>query len=258
MQNLGSCSTGQEQCTSEPFVKNKGRVSSWRWYPAFCAIWRILGRSLRTQEKGQALTYRGVLFLAGVIYLAQQIEICRGAIMIYLMRHGADPSERYGGWSAYGLTEKGREQVHSAKGNLYNKGITQIYSSDLVRAKETAEIVANSLSLEITYLPQFRESNNGLLAGMLKTEAAEKYPGMYWNALGWTETWPKGESPEQFFHRIQSAWYEFKKQVGKSNVLLVSHGGVMNIILCLENGIPYTNKETRFQIKEAEIVQMDI
>ena len=75
LQSLGSCSTGQEQCTSEPFVKNKGRVSSWRWYPAFCAIWRILGRSLRTQEKGQALTYRGVLSLAGVIYSAQQIGI---------------------------------------------------------------------------------------------------------------------------------------------------------------------------------------
>ena len=35
-------------------------------------------------------------------------------------------------------------------------------------------------------------------------------------------------------------------------------GGVMNIILCLENGIPYTNKETHFQIKDAEIVQIDI
>ena len=178
--------------------------------------------------------------------------------MIYLMRHGADSSERYGGWNAYGLTEKGREQVHSAKSNLCNKGITEIYSSDLVRAKETAEIVANALSLEITYLPQFRETNNGLLAGMLKTEAIEKYPGAYWKALDWTETWPEGESPEQFFHRIQSAWYEFKKQVGKRNVLLVSHGGVMNIILCLENGISYTNKETHYQIRNAEIVQLDI
>lgn len=99
--------------------------------------------------------------------------------MIYLMRHGADPSDRYGGWSAYGLTELGRKQVHNAKNNLRNKGITQIYSSDLVRAKETAEIVANELALEITYLPQFRESNNGLLAGMLKTEAVKKYPGIY-------------------------------------------------------------------------------
>ena len=174
------------------------------------------------------------------------------------MRHGADPSDRYGGWSAYGLTVKGREQVHTAKIHLRNKGITQIYSSDLVRAKETAEIVANELSLKITYLPQFRESNNGLLAGMLKTEAVEKYPGIYWNALGWTEPWPEGESPKQFFHRIQSAWYEFKNQVGDNNVLLVSHGGVMNIILCLENGIPYTNKETHFKIKDAEIVQIEI
>ena len=178
--------------------------------------------------------------------------------MIYLMGHGADPSERYGGWSSYGLTEKGRAQVHNAKGNLRNMGITQIYSSDLTRAKETAEIVADELSLNITYLPQFRESNNGLLAGMLKTEAAEKYPGIYWNALDWTETWPGGESPEQFFHRIQSAWYDFKKQIGDDTVLLVSHGGVMNIIMCLEHGIPYTNKETRFQIADAEIVQIDI
>ena len=37
LQNLGLCSTGQEQCKSEPFVKNKGRVSPWRWYPAFFA-----------------------------------------------------------------------------------------------------------------------------------------------------------------------------------------------------------------------------
>ena len=178
--------------------------------------------------------------------------------MIYLMRHGADPSDRYGGWSAYGLTEKGREQVHHAKYDLRNKGITQIYSSDLTRAKETAEIVANELSLPITYLPQFRESNNGLLAGMLKTEAAVKYPGIYWNALDWKEAWPEGESPERFFHRIQNAWFDFKEQVGDENVLLVSHGGVMNIILCLENGIPYTNKETYFKIKDAEIVQIGV
>jgi len=177
--------------------------------------------------------------------------------MIYLMRHGQDPSDRYGGWSSYGLTEKGREQVHNAKIGLFNKGITKIYSSDLARAKETAEIVADALSLEITYLPQFRESNNGLLAGMLKSEAVKKYPGIYWNTLDWRETWPEGESPKQFFHRIKGSWYEFKKQVGNDNVLLVSHGGVMNVILCLENGISYTNKETYFKIGDAEIIMID-
>ena len=126
--------------------------------------------------------------------------------MIYLMRHGADPSNRYGGWSTYGLTEKGKEQVHIAKSRLRNKGIMKIYASDLVRAKETAEIVADELSLPIIFLPQFRETNNGLLAGMLKTEALKKYPGLYWNSLDWTESYPGGESLEQFFHRIKNAW----------------------------------------------------
>ena len=42
-------------------------------------VWRHWGQSLRTQEKGQALTYRGVLSLAGVIYSAQQIVSCGGA-----------------------------------------------------------------------------------------------------------------------------------------------------------------------------------
>lgn len=177
--------------------------------------------------------------------------------MIYLMRHGADPSDRYGGWSPYGLTEEGKKQVHTAKEALRGKGITQIYASDLARAKETAQIVAEALSLEVLYLPQFRESNNGALAGMLKSEALVKYPGKYWNALDWTEPWPGGESPRQFFHRIRAAWYAFKEQVGDANVLLVSHGGVMNIILCLEKGIPYTNKKTRFRIKDAEILQID-
>ena len=32
----------------------------------------------------------------------------------------------------------------------------------------------------------------------------------------------------------------------------------MNVILCLENGIPYTNKETHFHIKDAQIIQIDI
>ncbi len=177
--------------------------------------------------------------------------------MIYLMRHGADPSDRFGGWSPYGLTEQGKAQVHEAKLRLRGKGITHVYASDLVRARETAEIVAEGLSLPITYLPQFRESNNGLLAGMLKSEAIKKYPGVYWNTLDWSEPWPEGESPEQFFHRIRNAWLTFKEQVGAQNVLLVSHGGVMNVILCLENRIPYTNKETHFRIEDAEIIAID-
>ena len=126
--------------------------------------------------------------------------------MIVLMRHGADSPDRYGGWSPYGLTEEGREQVRKARASLLDKGIEEIYSSDLPRARETAEIVAEALELPIVFLPRFRESNNGELAGMLRSEAREKYPGLDWSALDWSQRWPGGESPELFYHRIRTAW----------------------------------------------------
>lgn len=174
--------------------------------------------------------------------------------MIYLMRHGADAPDRCGGWSSFGLTSDGKRQVCQAKLQLLNKGITEIYSSDLVRAKETAKIVAEYLCRPVIYLPEFRESNNGYLAGMLKEEAAQKYPGKYWSNLEWTEPWPGGESPQMFYQRIKTAWLAFKNNVYDKTVLLVSHGGVMNVILCLESGVPYTNKETRYKICDAEVV----
>lgn len=174
--------------------------------------------------------------------------------MIYLMRHGADSPDRLGGWSAYGLTEEGRRQVRAATGSLCEKGIEAIFSSDLPRARETAEIVAESLRLPVTLLPQFRETNNGALAGMLKTEAKEQYPGIFWSALGWTQRYPEGESPEQFFRRIEKAWRGFKAEISGKSVLLVSHAGVMNVILCLENGVPFSNQEMCFRIPDAGIV----
>ena len=177
--------------------------------------------------------------------------------MIYLMRHGEDPPDRYGGWSSFGLTDAGKRQVHEARLQLLDKGITQIYSSDLVRAKETAQIIAEFLCLPVIYLPEFRETNNGYLAGMLKEEAAWRYPGKYWNNLEWTQPWPGGESPQMFYRRIKTAWYQFKEKVCDETALLVSHGGVMNVILCLENDVPYTNKETRYKIRDAEIIGID-
>lgn len=174
--------------------------------------------------------------------------------MIYLMRHGADDPDRLGGWSDCSLSEEGVWQVHAAKETLFGKGIEHVFSSDLPRAKETAEIVAAYLNLSVDFLSQFRETNNGVLAGMLIAEARERFPGVYWSALDWSQAYPGGESPKEFFARIETAWRTWKANVWDKTVLLVSHGGVMNAILCIENGIPYTNREMRYRIEPAGIV----
>ena len=176
--------------------------------------------------------------------------------MIFLMRHGADDPERLGGWSRHGLSDEGIQQVHTAKTLFADQGITAVYASDLERARQTAEIISAYLSLPVTYLPQFREANNGVLAGMLKTEARIRYPGLYWNTLGWDDAYPDGESPHQFYDRVKNAWQTFRQQVQNDNVLLVTHGGVINVILCLENNELYSNRIRRYRMDHAEVCRI--
>ncbi len=129
-----------------------------------------------------------------------------------------------------------------------------------MRAKQTADILSAALKLPVTELPEFRETNNGVLAGMDNLIASELYPGLYWSSLQWDQPYPEGESPRAFHERISNAWYTFKKkhQNQDCNVMLVTHGGVINVIQCIENNTEYTNKSTPYPLGNAEIVGIEI
>ena len=59
---------------------------------------------------------------------------------------------------------------------------------------------------------------------------------------------------EMFFKRVEKAWRDFKADVGNRTVLLVSHSGVMEAVLRIENGVQYTNRKRQYEITEAEIL----
>ncbi|SHJ08002.1 histidine phosphatase family protein [Pseudobutyrivibrio xylanivorans] len=181
--------------------------------------------------------------------------------MIFLMRHGEDDNTRLGGWSDAGLSVKGREQVERACKTIdkENCAIQHIFASDLQRAKDTADIVSKHLDLPVTHLKEFRETNNGDLAGMPKERFQKEYPGLYYASLDWEQKYPNGESPMDFYNRIKEAWEGFKvgTEALDGNVLLVTHAGVINIIKCIEEGFQYTNKEVRYKVGHAEIVSVD-
>ena len=86
--------------------------------------------------------------------------------------------------------------------------IQKIISSDLKRAKQTAEIINGELKLPIEYTEKLREMNNGKIAGMLNEEVEKLYPGLYYNTLAIDEKYPGGESPLDFYKRIKNSFYE--------------------------------------------------
>lgn len=181
----------------------------------------------------------------------------------YLVRHGKDDDSVRGGWSAEPLTEQGIEQVKALADRLSSDSqmnIVQIFSSDLLRAKQTAEIISQKIEVPIEYLPQFREVNNGVLAGMKNAEALINFPGLFWNTLEWDECYPEGESPHMFYERIRNAWCVFINSIQNLNgdVLLVTHGGVINVILHIVNDLEYSNKTKPFPVKNAELIYITL
>lgn len=182
-------------------------------------------------------------------------------MICYLVRHGKDDDTVRGGWSGLPLTDVGKEQADELASFVQRSdlGIKRIYSSDLLRAIQTAQSVADRLHLPIIQMPEFREVNNGDLAGMDNELASKMHPGLYWNTLGWEQRYPGGESPKEFYERISTAWDAFQKMVleQNENVLLVTHGGVINVILSIVNGEKYSNKTSMRKIRNAELITLE-
>jgi len=185
-------------------------------------------------------------------------------MICYLVRHGQDDNTVRGGWSMSPLTENGiRQAEHLAEVIASDKAaydIRRIFSSDLPRAVQTARPTAAALGLEIEERPEFRETNNGELAGMKNVIALRRFPGMFWNTLDWDQHYPGGESPHEFYDRISAAWEKLKAEVSGSdgNIMLVTHAGVINVIMCITSGRPFSNKQRSPAIDHTKIIKVEI
>lgn len=182
---------------------------------------------------------------------------------IYLVRHGKDDETIRGGWSNHGLMPVGVEQINNLAEEIVaaNMNIDYIYSSDLQRAKEISEILSRYLKCPIEYNAGLRETNNGDLAGMKHESANEKYPGLYWSSLAYDKCYPNGESPKMFYNRVKTTWLELKNRIMKQplkNIMIVTHQGVIEVILCVENNIVFSNKTKHFSVPNAKLIQIDV
>ncbi len=151
---------------------------------------------------------------------------------IYIIRHGettGDLEDRYGGSYDDHLTEKGREQLALTADNLAGKGIEIIFSSPLIRAKESAEIIQEKIGASIEYVDGLRERHYGVLTGLTKNEAKEKYPEAVANYQDPKNTVPDGESYEDFNKRVISTFQSLAAKENKT-IAIVCHGGPIKAI----------------------------
>lgn len=154
-----------------------------------------------------------------------------GEMKLLIIRHGqseADLLNVHEGRADFALTEAGKTQAgNMARAVCKNHCITRIYSSPLKRAAETAGYLALETGLSVEMLDDLMEFQNGLIAGMDRAEALEKYPPV--ENLPLHESVYGQESKLEFRFRAERALSRIlSENDAEATVAVVTHGGMIN------------------------------
>jgi broad specificity phosphatase PhoE len=159
---------------------------------------------------------------------------------ILLARHGQSDwnlAQRWQGHSDRPLTDKGRAQARDLAERLSETELDAVYSSDLERARETAEIVAQPRGLRVEVLPDLREVDVGSWAGLTRTEAELQFPEAFRRWIAGGEGWDDGETYEQLSKRVVRAIWRIAAGHPGERVLVVAHGGSVRAIHAAALGV---------------------
>lgn len=135
---------------------------------------------------------------------------------ILLARHGEtdwNRDLRFQGHADEPLNALGREQARALGDELRSEGLVVVYSSDLRRASETAEIVAGILELPVTLDARLREIDVGSWQGRTRSEL----DGLPWD----------GETYDAHRARVVPAIHDIARSHPGERVLVVAHGGTL-------------------------------
>jgi len=160
-----------------------------------------------------------------------------------LIRHGQtnwNIEGRYQGQSDAPLNETGRAQARDLGEKIQNNSFSAIYSSDLSRARETAEIIASFVNLPVSLDARLREINQGEWEGKHISEIKTRYAKMWKEHRKDPENVhsPGGETINEVSQRMSSALNELSRIYPDSSVLIVSHGLSLATMICRSQGLP--------------------
>lgn len=160
-----------------------------------------------------------------------------------LVRHGQTDwnlEGRYQGQSEVPLNARGQEQARRVAEKLKGQSFAAIYSSDLGRAKETADFIANVLKIPVQVDTRLREINQGEWEGKLVTFIQQHYDGL-WRQRSTDPASarpPGGETVAEVAERVSQALDEIAAEYPHASVLISSHGLSLATIICMAKGIP--------------------
>lgn len=166
---------------------------------------------------------------------------------LILVRHGEtewNRLARYQGQTDIELNETGIRQAQRAAERLARETIHAAYSSDLKRARTTAEIIVSRTAPARTFHPSplLREMHFGDFEGLTFDQIEEQYQLIFsaspsWRSRGPHVRAPGGESIADLAGRVERFWEEVRERHAEGTILIVAHGGPLQVLICRLLGI---------------------
>lgn len=160
---------------------------------------------------------------------------CCPLMRVLLIRHGRstwNAERRWQGWADPPLSPEGVAQAEAAAAAMRSLAIRIVVSSDLVRARSTAEIIARTAGVGVSVEPALRERDVGLWSGLTSDEIEARWPGQleaYRADPGMP--FPGGEAAETLLRRAMPVLLTIAGDDPSDAVAVaVSHGGLIRCV----------------------------
>jgi broad specificity phosphatase PhoE len=161
--------------------------------------------------------------------------------VFHLLRHGEHGLMGRvlpGRMPGVGLSERGRAEITAVAERLADENIAALYSSPLQRTRESAEIVAARLGLEVTFHDDLIELDFGEWTGSTFDAIRADPRWQAWRSHRSLARIPGGESMRQVQRRVVEALMEIGERHQGETIVAVSHGDVIRSALLFALGMP--------------------
>ena len=167
----------------------------------------------------------------------------RRATLIYLLRHGeveGAETRRFIGHLDVPLSPLGERQCSAQGVRLRAAPIAAIFSSDLTRARRSAELIGAPHGLVPTLVPALREMDMGRWDGLTAGEIRAREPAAFadWMSRVGEFPFPGGESVPDLLRRVAPAFDAIVDAHAGQAIAIVAHGGPNRALLCRALGLP--------------------
>jgi alpha-ribazole phosphatase len=163
--------------------------------------------------------------------------------VIYLLRHGeveGAETRRFIGHLDVPLSAHGEAQCEAQAWRLRGVGLAAVFSSDLARARRSAEIIGAPHGLVPRVVPALREMAMGRWEGLTAAEIQAREPEAFkdWMARVGEFPFPEGESVPDLLARVAPAFDALVTAHEGRPIAIVAHGGTTRALLCRALGLP--------------------